>query len=423
MNKPKSFLGTKLLIALVSISLYSCAQMPYYREDVYYHKLNSPAVKVKLLETRDELLVSPDGSFVIRCYSPIRETSEYFSSAKIWLKIEAGGISLGARGQKEFENNLQKVSFEPRGENFWIYLNGKKYKGIVEIKYLPEEKLALALNTVFMEDYLKGVLPAEIGKWSENEFEALKAQAIASRTYALYFLGNSGEKGYNLESTVADQLYQGADSEDKLTNIAVEKTKGLILTYEGKPIKAHYHANCGGSTERIEDVWEKPPQPYLNAMDDNDFCAWAKNYTWEEKWLSEELEKIISAYLGTYQEIPPGGIGEILNLEILKKSPGGRVSLLEIKTNRMVIRVEKDNIRWVMRRKANPHPILPSTLFDIHLQRNPSGELKEILLKGKGNGHGVGICQTGALGRARAGQSYQEILSYFYQGTKIVKLY
>jgi len=425
--KPRQLrtLGLKLGLALISIFIYNCVQMPLYREEIYYPRIKYPSVKVKLLETKEGLEVSPAGSFVLRCYSQKDEkkNSEYFSSAQIWLKVKAEGISLGAKGQKELERKLQRVVFEPRGGKQWFYLNGKRYKGLLEVSYSPKDTTALALNLVFVEDYLKGVLPAEIGKWGEKEFEALKAQAIAARTYALYSSGSYKEKGYDLESTVADQLYLGADSEDKLANLAIKKTKGMILIYEGKPIKAHYHANCGGWTERIEEIWNKPAEAYLCSFGDDGFCTWAKNSTWEESWSREDLEEIISAHLGSYPEVTPEGIGKILDLEILKRSPSGRVSLLELMTDKKVLRLEKDNIRWVLRRKKFPHPILPSTFFDIYLQRNPSGELEKIVFKGFGNGHGVGMCQVGALGRSRAGYTYRAILSHYYRGAKITKLY
>ncbi len=422
-NRKLTAFWTKLSLTLLIIFLSNCAQMPIYREEVYYRRLKYPSVRVKLLETREELVVSPNGSFVIRCYSQKGDLSEYFSSARIWLKINPGGISLGAKGQKELEGNLQKIVFEPRGKEGCFFLNGKKYRGVLEIRFSPEGNRALALNLVFMEDYLKGVLPAEIGKWTEKEFEALKAQTIAARTYALYSLGDYQGKTYDLESTVADQVYLGADSEDRLSNLAIKETKGMILVYEGKPIKAHYHANCGGCTERIEEVWNKPPEPYLHSSGDDGYCTWAKNSTWEESWSREELEEILSKYLSSYQEIPKGGIGKILNLEVLKRSPSGRVSLLELRTDRNLFRLEKDSIRWVLRRKNPPHPILPSTFFDIYLQRDPSGDVEKIEFKGFGNGHGVGMCQVGALGRARAGQSYRAILSHYYRGAKITKLY
>jgi stage II sporulation protein D len=417
--------GIKLGLILISIFIYNCAQMPLYREEPYYRRLKIPSVKVMLLETKENLEVAPAGSFVIRCYNQKNEgkNSEYFSSAQIWIKVKAEGITLGAKGQKELESKLQRIFFEPRGDKQWFYLNGKRYRGLLEINYSPEDSSALALNLVFVEDYLKGVLPGEIGKWGEKELEALKAQAIAARTYALYSSGNYKEKGYDLESTVADQVYLGVDSENKLSNLAIQKTKGMILIYNGKPIKAHYHANCGGWTERIEEVWDKPPEPYLNSYGDNSFCSWAKNTSWEENWSREELEEIVNTYITPYQELPQGGIGKILDLKVLERSPSGRVSLLELRTDKYIIKLEKDNIRWVLRRKNPPHPILPSTFFDISLQRDASDQLEKIVFKGSGNGHGVGMCQTGAIGRARAGQSYRAILSHYYRGAKIVKLY
>jgi stage II sporulation protein D len=424
-NRRLEILVIRLALVLVSIFIYNCAQMPLYREEVYYRRLQYPIVRVKLLETKDELQVSPDGSFVIKCYTQKdkQRDSEYFSSTRIWLKANQDGITWGANESDELEKNLQKAVIEPRGKNQWFYLNNKRYRGILEVNYSPQDTTALALNVIYIEDYLKGVLPAEIGNWSEKELEALKSQAIAARTYALYSLGGSKENGYDLESTVADQLYSGADYEDQLDNLAIKKTQGMVLSYAGKLIKAHYHANCGGWTENIEEVWNKPPEPYLFSLGDDGFCSWAKNATWQESWSREELEEIVSTYIKAYQEVPQGGIGKILDLQVQKRSPSGRVSLLELRTDKGVFILEKDNVRWVLRREKLPHSILPSTFFDIELIRDPDGELEKIIFRGSGNGHGVGMCQTGALGRARAGHTYKAILSYYYRGAKVVKIY
>jgi stage II sporulation protein D len=424
-NKRLKILDIRFALVLVSILIYNCAQMPLYRDEVYYHRLKYPIVKIKLLKTKEEIKVSPDGSFVIKCYTQKdkQKDSEYFSSAQIWLKPNQDGIALGTNSSDNLEKNLQKTVIEPRGKNQWFYLNGKRYRGILEINFSSQDTTALALNLVYIEDYLKGVLPAEIGNWSEKELEALKAQAIAARTYALNSLGNSNEEGYDLESTVSDQVYTDADNEDQLANLAIKKTQGMVLSYAGKLIKAHYHANCGGWTESIDEVWNILPEPYLLSSGDDGFCSWAKNATWQESWSREELELIVSTYLKTYQEVPQEGIGKLLDLQVQKRSPSGRVSLLELRTDKGIFRLEKDNIRWVLRREKIPHSILPSTFFEIELIRDADGELQKIIFRGYGNGHGVGMCQTGALGRARVGYTYRAILSYYYRGAKIAKIY
>ena len=344
-NRRLRILVIRLALVLVSIFIYNCAQMPIYREEVYYHRLKYPIVRVKLLETKEGLQVSPDGSFVIKCYTQKdkQKDSEYFSSTRIWLKSNQAGIALGANENGELEKNLQKAVIEPRGKNQWFYLNGKRYRGILEVNYSSHDTAALALNLVYIEDYLKGVLPSEIGNWSEKELEALKAQAIAARTYALNSLGNSKEGDYHLESTVADQVYTGADYEDQLANRAIKKTQGMVLSYGGKLIKAHYHANCGGWTENIEEVWNKPPEPYLLSLGDDGFCSWAKNACWQESWTREELEEVVSTYLKAHQEVPEGGIGKIQDLQVQKRSPSGRASVLELKTDKKVHRCRCGN--------------------------------------------------------------------------------
>jgi stage II sporulation protein D len=305
----------------------------------------------------------------------------------------------------------------------------------------------VVLNTVNVEDYLKGVVPAEIGNLSDEEMEALKAQAVAARTYSLSRLGQYKNSGYDLEASVVDQVYNGVEGENPLGNEAIKDTKGKVLAKDGKLIHAYYHANCGGRTEYIEKVWDKPEKSYLVSVDDDDFCFWAKNYSWEETWSKEDLEKNISAFLDSFpkdagQKILPKdssatptptgggacplttrGFGNLVDLIVKKRSPSGRIELLEVVTDSGTYQIHKDEIRWALKRGSDPNLILPSTLFDLEIQRGSDNSIKWVTARGHGNGHGVGMCQTGAIGMARKGYSYKEILFHYYPGVKITKCY
>ncbi|MFQ6032602.1 MAG: SpoIID/LytB domain-containing protein, partial [Candidatus Zixiibacteriota bacterium] len=319
----------------------------------------------------------------------------------------------------------------------YLFLNGRPYRGMLEVVLSPKNsqgrfdklttsknpKSLLVLSVVWVEDYLKGVVPAEIGKLSVEEIEALKAQAIAARTYSLSHLGQYGGLGYDLEASVIDQVYSGVDGEDPLVNFAIKRTAGKVIAYRGKLISAYYHANCGGKTGYIEKVWDKPQESYLISVDDDDFCSWAKNYSWEETWSKKDLEKNLSAFLDSLELLQKERFGNLFDLIVKERTPSGRIKVLEIVTDSETYRIYKDKIRWALKRGSDSNLILPSTLFDLEIERQFDNSIRSVTARGHGNGHGVGMCQTGAIGMARKGFSYQDILTHYYPGVKIIKSY
>ena len=411
----------KLSLAGGALLLLSCAEMPVFREEVFYPKIKQPAVTIKLLETKNSVTVSSNGSFVIRCLPREGEPSVFYASAEMLVGLSDDGLTLSQMTQGELESKLYEVIFFPKEDDSWIYLNGKPYRGVLEITTSKNPGSLLVLNPIYVEDYLKGVVPAEMGKLSQQEIEALKAQAIAARTYSLSRLGQYREKGYDLEASVADQIYKGVEGEDLLANQAVELTQSEVLTREGKLIHAYYHANSGGKTEYVERVWDKPEESYLISVDDKDFCSWSENYSWEESWTKEDLERNIKEFLETTVTFPDGEFGNLLDLQIQKRSPSGRVEWLDVVTERGSYRIYGNKIRWALRKGSNHNSVLPSTWFDLEIQRDSEGFLQRVIARGRGNGHGVGMCQTGAIGMARKGYSYQDILMYYYPGVKITK--
>ena len=413
----------KFGLVTVALLFLTCAEMPVFREEIFYPQIKQPAVTIKLLETKDDLSVSSDGSFVIRCFPKEGKGSIYYAAAEILVKLSDGDITLSQKTQGELEANLYKVSFFPKEDNLWLYLDGKPYRGTVEITAKKNPGSLLVLNVIYVEDYLKGVVPAEMGKLSQQEMEALKAQAIAARTYSLSRLGRDADRGYDLEASAEDQVYAGVKGEDALVNRAIQLTRREVLTHKGKVIQAYYHANSGGKTEYIEKVWDKPKEDYLIPIDDGDFCSWSKNYIWAESWTEEALKRNIEEFLDTFVNFTGKGMGNLLELRVKNRSPSGRVEVLEVVTDEGTYLIQKDKIRWALKRGSDPTSILPSTLFDLKIERGTDGSIQRIIAQGRGNGHGVGMCQTGAIGMARKGYSYKDILMHYYPGVKITKGY
>ena len=400
--------------------------------NILYPEPEKPTLKVKLFSTANKIIMKPSHSFAIKCLFEGKEEAVYYASTEMTVEKSSSGITLAEKSGGVLEKNLRKVIFIPKVDSYWLYVNGNGYRGGLEIvgnnqnDSLPEPEL-LVLNWVFVEDYLKGVVPAEMGLSKENqnpkEWEALKAQIVAGRSYALFQMEKKADSLYHLESSVLDQIYTGMKTEDSLVNQLIENTKGEVLESNGKIIKAYYHSTCGGKTENIEEVWEKPEEDYLKKVSDDDYCSWSKRYRWEEVWNKEDLENRLPVFLKSFFPTADQGIGRLLNIKIIKRSPSGRVKELLIETESKRYTVFKDNIRWVLKRASDPSSILFSTFFDLEIKKDKKGQIKSIIIKGKGNGHGVGMCQTGAIGMEKKGFSYQRILSHYYAGVKITKIY
>lgn len=318
---------------------------------------------------------------------------------------------------------LSKIVFLPGSNPVTFRFQGKTYRGKLEIACGADAKSFTAINELDIESYLKGVLPAEMGERLPEEHEALKAQAVAARTYALYKLQNQKGDDRYLHATVLDQVYQGYDSEMQLSNRAAEETRGQVLTYRGQLICAYYHAICGGSTEDVSNVWGEKQEAYLTSVPDGDFCSWAKTYLWQESFTAEELlEKVSSHPEGKKAYLMQKG-DRLRSVKILSRMKSGRVRELLIETTSHKYILKSDDIRWALNRTEGEIRILASTLFELTLRRDSSGNIISVDFSGRGKGHGVGMCQCGAIGRSREGYDYDQILKSYYTGAHLSKLY
>lgn len=303
-----------------------------------------------------------------------------------------------------------------------VLVNGKRYRG--EVLLRPTERGLTAVNVLAMETYLLGVVPLEIGAGRPpEELEAVKAQAVAARTYAVRHMGRRESLGFDIYGSTMDQVYGGADADDPVSARAVRETRGEIIMYDGKPIEAFYHSTCGGHTAALEEVWVGEPRPYLTAVSDarpggGFYCESSNRFRWSESWtrseLLETLERGLSAHVGRDVEVT-----RVESMTVTGRTPSGRTEAVSIRTDAGDFRVRGDSIRWVLR--PAPNRILNSALIELHPEG--SGEVTGLTVDGGGWGHGIGMCQIGAVARAREGQSYREILTTYYRGTRIARLY
>jgi len=369
----------------------------------------------------DSLAVSSSGEMIVECYRDNSRAEIYYTSSDIDIHKNRKGITI-LDNNGILAANLSSVLFRPRFPNVFLDFDGNCYRGNIECDIDANSSDNLRIfNLIDIELYLKGVLPGEIGDRSEAEYEAVKAQAIAARTYAVWRLSTQPDDKH-LKNSIDDQLYLGASTELDLLNKAVEETKGLIMTYDKMPIAAYYHAVCGGSTAPIEKIWDSRKIPYLRGVVDGDYCQWAKTFFWNEDFSAADLEKNLSKYFGQKSELPRKGFGKIQSIKFKKDNSIGRMVELKVKTTTGTFKVENDQIRWALKRPSAPGSILPSTRFTYRVKKS-QGSIAALELVGAGNGHGIGMCQCGAIGRARNGVACEKILKTYYKGITIEKLY
>ncbi len=303
----------------------------------------------------------------------------------------------------------------------------KRYRG--SLRFVSTDSAMLVVNVLPVEAYLRGVVPMEIGgPRAANEQAAVEAQAIAARSYAYIRIiaaqeGAARGANYDLLPTVSDQVYGGADAERPFSDQAVAATNGLVITYGGRIVNAPYHSACGGETAAPDEVWRSTNEPYLKRVSDRVpgtsdryYCDPAPRFAWTRTFTADELDAALRAHLKSYAAVPAGGPGRARSITVDLRTPSGRVARLSIVTDRGTFTLRGNDIRYVLRLPGGE--ILNSTYFIIESETR-TGSLSRLVVRGNGYGHGIGMCQWGAIGRSRAGQSARFILSTYYPGTSI----
>jgi stage II sporulation protein D len=275
-------------------------------------------------------------------------------------------------------------------DNGYVWIDDRWYRG--RIRLIRQGKGLTAINLVDMDEYLYSVVGSEVvPTWP---IDALKAQAIAARSFALYRRTQNRNQPYDLDPTTNSQVYKGLESETLSTQDAVRETSGKAITYNGKVILAVFHSSSGGHTENVEDVWSSR-LPYLRGVVDYDQNS--PVFQWQTSFTSEDLGKRI------------GGVGNVTSIIPEGRTPRGRVIGLRIKGDRGSKKMNGTAFRQALG--------LRSTLFT--LSKNGG----DFVISGRGYGHGIGMSQWGAYQLSQKGVDYQKILTHYYKSTRLTKIY
>lgn len=354
----------------------------------------APDLRVGLASGRASLTITPaEGKATAQTESS--KTIALSANTAAAIRWQAGAFLVG---REKLRGDVLTIRPSGAGE---LALDGRRYRGALKLRHKGGG--LTAVNVVPVDGYLLSVVPEEMPvDWPA---EAIKAQSVAARSFALASRGRHASEGYDLCTTTHCQLYTGTAAEKSASNAAIKATRGEVLTYGGKPIEALFHTDSGGMTENSEAVWGSHV-PYLRAAKDTP----AKTMPWTKTISRADLERKLAAKghdIGKVRSLvlSPLAIGRSAK----DRTASGRVKTMTVKGTKGTATLSGTTWRSLLG--------LKSTLFDAKLTKDA------VTFTGYGSGHGLGISQWGAERMAAKGASYAEILYHYYTGTKLQQLY
>lgn len=350
------------------------------------------------------------------------------------IVVRISGNNINVQGKNYSE---EIIDLYPEGSGL-IKTEGFSYRGIIRI--IRQRNSFNAVNVLDIEKYLYGVLANEMLTSSPDE--ALRTLAVVCRTYALKNLNKHGQNGFDVCSTTHCQVYRGFDTEKPNVIEAVDSTRGIVITYQGELISAYHHSACGGGTTDNENVWSGNPIDYTRGRW-CDFCKESPRYNWDFTLSMNEVNsRFRDLKIGNIKRMSieeSDEFGRAKTVRVVGESGESILSAnqfrLEIGANRIwstMFEIEGfgGNSRKMQNKIDKVNDILKSEKKEL---------IKKILLEseekrndinydgykiiGHGSGHGVGLCQWGAIGLSKKGLSYKEIIKFYFTGVEIMKLY
>ncbi|MGR3309299.1 MAG: SpoIID/LytB domain-containing protein [Candidatus Brocadiales bacterium] len=405
MGKRKAFLYLTVL-AILSTLIASCREThvseeeqaygeQVYEEYEYVEELPSRDVRILLLKNVKEARIA--------IYSPYKfiQGSTILAGGntltKQLLRYNNGKFSIGGRG---LGSGKIRIVTQKDGA---IELNRIRYHGnlllLPNVGHGKGSNKFSVIELTDIEEYLAGVIGSEMpSSWN---YEALRAQAIIARTFALYQRNKHGDTPYHIDGL--DLAYQGLKNEKKKLNVIVEETRGIVMLYNTEVFSAYFHSTCGGRTEDASLIFNQDSIPPLRGVKCG-FCSASKYYNWQtviKKTFIEKKLRTINPGIANIHTIQPAAIG-----------PGNHSAMVKIRYTGGTKKMNANKFRLLMGSKN-----LRSTAF------NAENKGRSIKFSGRGWGHGVGLCQYGAQGMAKKGYKWSEILKHYYPEIEIKRIY
>jgi stage II sporulation protein D len=371
----KSVIAVLILTTTLGIAAALAAKRPKAPE----------LVRVAIARDSRELNLAIHGTYRLREMSTekIIGKGKYLAESKVRLLDR--GILIG---MDVYPSKI--LTIEP-SRDASIMINGRPFRGKITFIRTPDNHITV-VNNINVEDYIKGVLYHEVSHhWP---MEALKAQAVAARTYALFSINSPG-KLFDVTNDIYSQVYGGRNSERYRTDLAVDHTKGQVLTYNNQIFPAYFHATCGGMTEDAQKLWKIPDLPPLRGVPDS-FCKDSPHMHWKKNFRLKDIQDALN--LHGYK------VDAIKDMHIVDRDRSERIENLKI--------TQKNGQELIIKGKNFRDLIGPNVLMSNNYEIVMQGYYVDFI--GKGWGHGVGLCQWGALGMAKQQFNYRQILSYYY---------
>ena len=314
------------------------------------------------------------------------------------------------------------IIFKSKDDKGFFTFQGKRYKGDILISLMTDKDLRI-INRVDLEDYLASVVPMEMPSQKSSYYEALKAQAICARTYAIKKMEERKDQPFDVFDDHRDQVYGGLKSQTTLASNAVKETRGDVMMYDNKLADVFYHSTSGGMLESAENVWPNYNQPYLKSRQDAIGRKFADEnspyFRWSDTLSINELDAIFNKQfnISYLNKIVQDTTELIFEAKILKRTSSGRVAEMQVSFGDTTIILQGYEIRNFFTPPQGRS--LPSTLFTI---KAISDSL--LVINGAGFGHGVGMSQYGAMNMSEKGFKYYDILvNKYFIGTYLKKVY
>ncbi len=422
-------------------------------ETVATMSLQEPSLRVGILTNQQNVQISADANFDLVSFGTGKVLGSFRAYEGVAITVKDGnfainGVPVSGTGINVVLKDDVMVYIEQ-----YAHVNNRRYRGEISIHRTPGKSGITVVNTLPIEQYLYGIIKNEISpEWS---MEAVKAQAVAARTYALSNYNKHKADGFDVCATTDCQVYGGRESEAPRALEAVDETRGLVLLHDNKLITAYFHSSSGGYTENSENVWSSS-QPYLRGVADFDQnCPYFK---WEKKLTLAEFNQAVSKAgynIGSLQAIelsplgtPPvvssdrGVSGRVKSVRLSGTSGSVQISgakmrsMLDLKSTLFDITTVTDHVEFAKpvfagkeKKLSQSHNTLALTIPENPTIRPVNGEPTDFMvIKGFGWGHGLGLSQWGAKAMAEKAppgntEYFKDILKHYYQGAEIKKAY
>jgi stage II sporulation protein D len=394
-------IGVNLGALVLLAGMFSCRELPNERQRVLAlpPSPDGPSIRVVVHRSRQSVVLSSTAPCRVRDIDGA-DVGEARRLQQTQVRLINGGVAVG--DQRTGLQKLRITASEP------IVVNGKPLAREVHVIAEAEAGVLHAVAVLPLERYLCGVLLGEVPvqKWHEA---ALKAQAVASRSYALFHMARRRGRDWDVTATQSSQVFKGGVDNPRVNRI-VNATRGQVLMCDGGVIPAYFHSSCGGATEASGNVFnERTIRPLAGSpcgfcqVPDNRFASW------ELTLRLSEITEIVSRHASDVGQARIAGVRE---LEVVERGVSGRALTLRVRHAFAPFDMDAERFRqWVGPMR------LPSTMF-----RMQSGS-RSVTFRGSGWGHGIGLCQFGAEGMAANGYTYRQILNRYYPQAEISRAY